>query len=244
MSQSDKLVTELKHALRARGLTYRDVAARLKVSESSIKRAFSQRRFSLQRFEAICAIAGLDIADLVDISESSRPTITELTLAQEQELVDDPKLLLMAYLLITGWNLAQIRSTFDIEQHEASRLLVRLHRARIIELLPLERIKLLTSRNFRWRPNGPIQRLFREQVQTEFFDSTFAEEGARLRFVGGPLTAASLQHMHRALDRIADEFNELSRRDAALPIDQCLGCSAVFAIRPWEFSVFEKLKRR
>ncbi len=62
---------------------------------------------------------------------------------------------------------------------QLKRLLIRLHRARIIELLPLNRVKLLTARNFTWR----------------------------LKTV---------------------QFN----------------CSAVFAIRPWEFSMFENLRRK
>ena len=103
---------------------------------------------------------------------------------------------------------------------------------------------MLTSRNFRWRPGGPIQRLFRAQVQQEFFDSSFSEPGARLRFVGGTLSRASMQQIQQALDRVAEEYSELSRRDAALPRNERLGCSAVLAIRPWEFSVFEQLKRK
>ncbi|HMB74235.1 MAG TPA: XRE family transcriptional regulator, partial [Gammaproteobacteria bacterium] len=153
-------------------------------------------------------------------------------------------LLLMAYLLITGWGVDEIRATFEIDEPEARRLLFRLHRADIIELQPLDRVKLLTSRNFRWRANGPIQRLFRGQVQREFFDSSFAEEHASLRFVGGTLSSASLRQMQQALDRVAEEFSELSRRDAVLPLTQRRGCSAVLAIRPWEFSMFQDLRRK
>jgi len=243
MSQMDTLVGALKRSLRSQGITYRDIARELALSESSVKRCFAQNRFSMARFESICRIAGLEVFDLVDLANAERPQISELTREQEQQLVDDPKLLLLAYLLITGWEMDEILANYDIEREEASRMLVRLHRARIVELLPLERVRLLTSRNFKWRRNGPIQRFFREQVQREFFDSTFAEEGARLRFVGGPLTMASMQQMHRSLDRVAEEFNELSRRDAAVPVEQRSGCSAVFAIRPWDFSVFEQFRR-
>jgi transcriptional regulator with XRE-family HTH domain len=243
MSQIELLVTELKRNLRAQGLTYRDVAGRLQVSESSVKRVFSRRSFSLARFEQICNVAGLNISDLVELMDSKRVAISELTVDQERTLVSDPKLLLMAYLLITGWSVEQICANFKIAESESEGLLIHLHRARIIELLPLNRVRLLTSRNFKWRKNGPIQRLFREQVQREFFDSTFSEDGARLRFVGGPLSSAGLAQMQKTLDRVTDEFNELSRKDAALPLAERHGCSAVFAIRPWEFSMFEKLRR-
>ena len=191
MSQIGPLVTELKRYLKGQGITYRDIAAALGLSESSVKRLFSRRSFSLQRFEEVCAIAGLEIADLVELSRIRHSSISELTLAQEELLVSDPRLLLTAFLLITGWDVAEIRASFEIDEREGQRLLFRLHRAGIIELQPLNRVKLLTSRNFRWRRNGPIQRLFRRQVQREFFDSAFTEDGAALRFVGGTLSRCS-----------------------------------------------------
>ena len=50
--------------------------------------------------------------------------------------------------------------------------------------------------------------------------------------------------MQQALDRVAEEFSELSRADAALPLTHRHGCSAVLAIRPWEFSMFQALRRK
>ncbi len=243
MSQISLLLAELKRYLKGQGITYRQIAAQLGVSESSVKRLFSSGNFSLARFEAVCRIAGLEITDLAELARVRETFVSELTLEQEHLLVSDRKLLLMAYLLITGWTPAQIQDGFHIDDAEATRLLFRLHHARIIELLPLNRVKLLTSRNFRWRRNGPIQQLFQDQVQHEFFNSDFSEQGARLRFAGGTLSPASLRQMQRTLDRVAEEFNELSRRDSTLPLEDRLGCSAVLAIRPWEFSMFEGLKR-
>ena len=121
---------------------------------------------------------------------------------------------------------------------------IRLHRARIIELLPLNRVKLLTARNFTWRKDGPIQQFFASQVQAEFLDSTFSGSGEELRFVGGLLSSTGLAQMHRAIDRIVREFDELSHRDATLPLSERHSCSAVFAIRPWEFSMFKNLRRK
>jgi len=58
------------------------------------------------------------------------------------------------------------------------------------------------------------------------------------------LSAAGLAQMQLAIDRIAREFDELAKRDAALPLTERHGCGAVFAIRPWEFSVFAGLRRK
>lgn len=244
MAQIALLVNHLKRYLRGQGMTYARLAEQLGISESSVKRMFSRQSFSLERLEQICNVAGLEISDLIDLMNEQRDYLTELTPEQEQALVENPKLLLLTYLLINGWQLQQIIENYQIEPAEAARLLIRLHRAKIIELLPLNRVKLLTARNFTWRKNGPIQRLFAGQVQGEFLDSTFSGQGERLRFVGGMLSQTGLSHMQQAIDRIAQEFDELSRRDSSLPLSERYGCSAVFAIRPWAFSMFAELRRK
>jgi transcriptional regulator with XRE-family HTH domain len=244
MAQVGLLVTELKRYLRAQGITYAALSKQLGLSESSVKRQFARQSFSLQRLEQILNLVGLEIADLVTMMNERREFLTELTPEQENALLADPKLLLMMYLLINGWSLAAITGTFAIDDAEAERLLIRLHRARIIELLPFNRVKLLTARNFTWRKDGPVQRFFVREVQREFLDSSFAGQGEHLRFVAGLLSRTSLASLTQSIDRLAREFDEAVRRDAALPQTERSSCSAVFALRPWEFSMFTALRRK
>lgn len=243
MAQVSLLVTELKRYLKAHGMTYAKLAAHLGRSESSVKRMFAKQTFSLNRLEQICNLLGLEISDLVDLLNERREFLTELTPEQEEALIADPKLLLMTYLLINGWQLPAIIATFRIDEPEAERLLIRLHRARIIELLPFNRVKLLTARNFTWRPNGPVQKFFEHQVQREFLDAPFTGVGEQFRFVGGLLSRTSLLQLQQSIERIAREFDELVRRDAALPLSERHSCGAVIALRRWEFSMFAALRR-
>ncbi len=244
MAQVPLLVSELKRYLKAQGITYAQLAARLALSESSVKRMFANQSFSLQRLEQIVNSLGLEIGDLVEMMNERREFLTELTPEQEDALLADPKLLLMTYLLINGWPVPAIVERYAIEAAEAERLLIRLHRAKIIELLPLNRVKLLTARNFTWRKNGPVQRFFETQVQREFLAAPFTGAGEQFRFVGGSLSLTGLTQMQQSIDRLAREFDEVARRDAVLPLDERRSCGAVFAIRPWEFSQFAALRRK
>jgi transcriptional regulator with XRE-family HTH domain len=244
MAQVGLLVTELKRYLKAQGITYAQLAERVGLSESSMKRLFANQSFSMQRLEQICNSVGIEIGDLVELMNERREFLTELTPEQEDALLADTKLLLMTYLLINGWTLPAIVEAFTIDLAEAERLLIRLHRAKIIELLPFNRVKLLTARNFTWRKNGPVQRFFETQVQREFLAAPFAGAGEQFRFVGGLLSPTGLTQMQQSIDRLAREFDELARRDAVLPPAERRSCGAVFAIRPWEFSKFAALRRR
>jgi DNA-binding Xre family transcriptional regulator len=244
MAQVGQLVSELKGHLKARGITYANLAERLRLSESSVKRLFARETFSLKRFEQICNSIGLEIGDLVDLMNERREYLTELSDEQEHALLSDAKLLLLTYLLINGWATQDITAAYDIDDRELERLLIRLHRAKIIELQPLNRVKLLTARNFRWRPDGALHRFFKQQVQREFLDSAFAKRGERFALVGGLLSQSSLVQLQHSIDRVAREFDELARRDAALPLAERTSSVAVLALRPWEFSMFVDLRRR
>jgi len=45
------------------------------------------------------------------------------------------------------------------------------------------------------------------------------------------------------IDRLAAEFEELAHNDARRPLAERDGCSAILALRAWEFSEFTKLRR-
>ena len=49
MTEIAQLIDTLKRLLKAQGMTYRDVARELDVSETSVKRLFASGRFRLER---------------------------------------------------------------------------------------------------------------------------------------------------------------------------------------------------
>ncbi|HAC33230.1 MAG TPA: transcriptional regulator, partial [Gammaproteobacteria bacterium] len=69
-AQLNPLLATLKRMLRERGITYRELASGLGVSEATIKRAFSTASFSLQRLLQICDYADLTLAELAQSAET------------------------------------------------------------------------------------------------------------------------------------------------------------------------------
>lgn len=240
MAESRALVAELKRALREAQLTYRDVAGHLDLSEASVKRMFAQQKFTLARLEKVLELLRMEISDLVERMHERRQYVSELTPEQEQALVGDEDLLVIAFLVLNRWSVEDIEATYSFTEREITRQLIRLDRLKLIELLPFNRYRLLTARNFTWRRNGPVQRYFATRIQSEFFESSFAGGGEELRFVAGGLSPDGIRQIHRAINRLAAEFDELAERGSRLPVSERYGCSAVFAIRPMEFSMFAR----
>ena len=242
MAQTAAIVSALKNALKEQGITYQQVAEALDLSEASVKRLFSERQFSLQRLDQICSLLGLEISDLVRRLDQAQ-RIDALTTEQEQELVGDDRLLLVAICALNRWSLAQILETYQLSEVEAVGRLARLDRMGLIELLPGNRIKPLISHDFRWQQHGPIQRFFEQQVQADFFQCHFNLPGELRMFLSGMLSPQSTEQMHQKLQRLAQTFRHSHQEDLVLPLEQRFGVSMILAIRPWEVAAFQQLRR-
>ena len=86
----------LKAHYRTRGLTYKDVAKALKLSEPTIKRIFSERDCTLTRLEQLCSVAQVDLSQIARGAPRETRLITRLTQQQEQEIVNDLELFVVA----------------------------------------------------------------------------------------------------------------------------------------------------
>jgi transcriptional regulator with XRE-family HTH domain len=243
MAQTRALVTALKLTLKSRGMTYADVARGLRMSEASVKRVFARQTFTLQRLDRICELLGIEITDLGRLVDHESERITRLTKKQEAELVADPKLLLVAVHAINHWSLDEIVATYTLSRVQCIRHLAHLDKLRIIDLLPDNRIKVRVARNFSWLPDGPIQRHFGAEVQTDFFASPFDGKGERLAFVSGMLSRSSNAVIQHHLSRLTATFSELHNQDIGLPLAERFGTSLLVALRPWAPLIFRKLQR-
>lgn len=243
MSQVAAILKTLKRELKAQGITYAEVGQRLGLSESSIKRLFSETRISLDRLEELCRIVGMEISDLVQKMGEERQRINMLTLEQEREVAADPKLLMVAICVLNHWSFEEMIKVYVLTEHECIQLLAKLDRLKLIDLLPLNRFRLTVASDFRWIPNGPIQRFFRQQIQPDFMKSNFAGPGEKLLFRSGMLSRGSNATLMKKMERLLADFNELHDEDAGLPLEQRFGSSIMVALRPWEFESFRALRR-
>ena len=243
MAKPHMLVNALKRLLKSRNMTYRHVAQGLGLSEASIKRLFATGNFTLTRLDQICLLMGLEIADLVRMADADIHRINELTEAQEKELVADPKLLLVAFLVINGWPFDSILRQYKLAEAELIRCFVTLDKLKLIELLPNNRFKLLTSTNFSWRKNGPILKFFTERMKQDYFEWNFQAENEAIMFAPGMLSETSCKAMLKKIEQLVSDFNALNQQDAGLSIELRSAFSMVVALRPWKPSVFSKLRK-
>ena len=244
MARTAALVDNLKRELRARNITYAAVAKRLGMSEASVKRMFSQKEFTLSRLDSICEVAGLEFSDLARTLTAAEASVSQLTYEQEKEFVENHKLMLIALLTLNHYSFDQMLELFDLDAAECTRLLARLDRLKFIELMPNNRICVLVSRAFAWIPDGPIQRFFKEQVQSDFFRSSFDGDHELMVLANGALSRPSISALLARLRKAAAEFSAMRSDDAALPSAERAPITLLLAARPWLPDFLRKYRRK
>lgn len=243
MAVSVDLIDALKRLLRGQGMTYRELAGRLKMSEAAVKRMFSLRAMSLQRLEQICDVLDIGLADLAAESARGKDSMAELSEAQERALVTEPALLLALFLSLNRWKQADVLAQFSFTEPQWTGLLVKLDRLGIIELQPGNRARALTARNFRWRRNGPMELYFREKLLGDYFADAFDGEQDGLFLLSGSLSVDGVRQMRQRLEEVVKEFDALLVRDATLSAKERIGVSLVLAQKPWLLQLFQGYRR-
>lgn len=243
MSQRTQIVAELKLVLREQGINYAAVAKKLQLSEASVKRLFSTCDFSLERIDQICELANTEVSELIErMQERATPT-NKLTIAQEQEVIADPKLFLMTWLVLNRWQYDDIIKAYKFSEREALRYLIKLDRLKIIELQPHNKARLLVSRHFTWRAGGPVQNYIHQKLLREFFATRFEDPRAEFFFHGGVVSDIAMAKLKQALQQAARECVEIMDSDRTLPATKRSGAAFVLALRPWQYSGFGQLLR-
>ena len=244
MSTTADLVLALKKELKAAHLTYADLAKKLGMAESSVKRMLARGDMPLSRIDAICRALKLDFGELARRVADAQPLLAELTQQQEKAVVADKKLLLVAICVLSQWTLEQIVTSYRLSEAEGVKYLAQLDRIGIIELRPLNRYRLKLAKTFRWRPHGPVMDYFREHALLDYYSGGFDGHGEGLLLVHGSISRSLAPSFMERLQRVAQDFAQQHQADQKLPEKDREGYTLLLAMRSWEFEAFAALRRQ
>ena len=236
------IVETLKKVLKARGMTYADLALALRVSTPTIKRLFSQRTFTLERLEEILKVLELDFHELARMSHGRRSGPVELSVEQESALAKDARLFSVFWLLCNEWRFDEIVSEFRLGAAHITSYFARLERLRLIDWRPGNRARLRVPKHYVWRTGGPLRKAYGLKVVTEFMRARFDAPHDAFHFEAQELSAESAIVVKRRLERVAAEINELVEIDAATPAKKRVTLGVLLACRPWSISIVHALR--
>jgi DNA-binding Xre family transcriptional regulator len=243
MGQIALVSKTLKKLLKQEQLTYKQIAEKLAMSEANIKRIFATNSFTLERLEQICHLLAISLADLFAVAQLQIDKISELNHKQEEQILASPRLLLMAVCVRDGWKFSEIIDYYNIDEFECIRLLAKLDKLRIIDLLPNNHYRSLIAQDFRWIPGGVLEQFMQKEVMVKFMAPKHKEPWAYRFYLRGRYSQSSVDIIQRKLKQITQEAAQLNVEDQTLPLHQRQQMGMLLAMRPWEPSLFENMKR-
>ena len=245
VNETKNLLETLKRCLRARGMTYQKLGRALGLSESSVKRLFSDESFTLVRLERVCAAIDMSVADLVRMSAGPREAQSfSLSLEQERILASDASLLALFYLLLNGRSVEAAERRLSLNPRTMRALLTRLVEARLIDVDARRRVQLHARLPIAWRPDGPVRKLYERQVRAEFLQGPFTAANEALSFHSAELSPASVRILLKKIDKLAADFADLAALDVQLPARDKTSVALLLACRPWVFSMFSAYRAK
>jgi len=239
---STRVFEALKMHLKARGLTYADVARTLRISEATVKRIFSEKNWTLARLDEICEVVQVDIAELARTMPRRSRLISHLSRRQEDELISDPKLFLVAVSAMNHMRVEEIVATYRISEAQCVSLLLRLEKIGFLEVHENNRVRLRVSRAFAWIPEGPIMQYVKAQT-SDYFRHSFHAPGEFMRIVNVRVSEEAQVAFLSRLEQIAREYSDQHDADSHLPLAQRSSISVMLAVRSWEPALFKALRR-
>ncbi len=226
------LFESLRAHLKARGLTYQQLAQGLGISETTVKRIFASNDCTTERLDQLCHFLQIELADLLKCAPKTRKLIEHLTREQEAELVKNKPLLMVAICALGLWTFEDMLSHLNIQRSNCIALLHRLEEIGFLEIHPDYHYRLLVARDFSWIVDGPIMRLCKT-VADDYFNHRFDAPGDLLKIINVRISPHMHESLKARLEQIAREYSDQVIADSYLPLDQRPPLSICIAVRSW-----------
>ncbi|TYC70151.1 helix-turn-helix transcriptional regulator [Stappia sp. BW2] len=163
----------LQGVLKARGMTYADLARRMDISEPTVKRIFAGHDCKLSRLLEICDILEVPLSDVLHRAARNSEEASVLPIATEARLAADPSLFYLFILLREPIPQGEIQRRFDLSGEDMFRMGRSLEALGLVEVHPGNHIKVLHKEPLRFRPDGPLIPLLKE-INTRFLGQVIA----------------------------------------------------------------------
>ncbi|OCX63776.1 hypothetical protein BFP70_11810 [Thioclava sp. SK-1] len=229
----------LKSVLKARKVTYADLAQRLEVSEPTIKRVFADRDCKLSRMVEICAALDLTLDDLMAQASHVDLRPTQLSGMQEARLATNRPAFNLFLLLLDGMPFDAIRDHYQLSPQQSFKLGIALEKLGLAEVMPGNRVRLTVQGPVDFRRDGPLHQalvalnmdfLRRAYLAPDTDHSAYLTQTRRM-------TQKTAHHILTRLRDVQTDLATLARRDQLTQPEEALQSYKIgIALSPIQFS--------
>ena len=213
-----EIIGALKVAIKSRGMTYKQIAEKISVSEQTIKRLFKDKDCNLSRLNDVCDAVGLSVYDLLNFAKRHTESRVNLTEEQEAYLKKNRLHFYFLFFLSVGYTPIQIQEEYELSDLSIFKYLRDLDCQGFIELGEFNKYRLLIEGKFLMRLHGPLHNVIkdvneiflnyvldRDDQSTSSFESSF-------RY----MTPENMNEMMRDYDLVTQKYRKISYQDEAV----------------------------
>jgi transcriptional regulator with XRE-family HTH domain len=159
----------LKRKMRAKKMTYKDIATKLKVHETTVKKWMTIRDFKMENLIRIGDLLGVDLFDLVKFDQTNMPDYQVYTPEQDAFFAENPMAFLVFIKIRHHAPYAQLKSELKIDDRRLSRILAQLETYKVAELWPYGEFKMKLRGPFTLRPGGRMMTELAPKLRNHLF---------------------------------------------------------------------------
>jgi transcriptional regulator with XRE-family HTH domain len=142
-SEFKLVINYIRKLMKERGMTYKELARRLNISESGVKKILNGGDASFGRLTEIARALGLTLSDLLSGLEKPKSTKTQFSPKQQEYFLKHMDVFRFFFrLVIERASLARIEKEEGLSKAESFSYLRRLDDLKIIQLLPGDEVRL------------------------------------------------------------------------------------------------------
>lgn len=212
----EKMILVLKQELKAKGLKRRDVAARLGVSEITVKRYLSGKSVTIATLEGLARLVDLDLLSLAARAQEHGTSTPTLSKAQQAVLGASQALAGAYILLVRGWTPAKIQNEFELSPQKLEALLTKLQNLGLIRRMSAQSIKILAMPDPDQKGGSQLSDLWREFARQFLSEIDLRDESCEWFYNVVRLSPASARQLRELIERFVLDVRALGRSDVAL----------------------------
>ncbi len=242
----NRLIFEaLKRTLRAKGLTYSNLADRLGVSEPTVKRIFQDQNCKLDRLMSICDIAGVELENILGSTNRGPGPVNVLDAAVEARLAAHPSLLFVFIMLTEKFTPESIMQAHRLSEASMFHYLRDLEALGLVALGRGLAFRLLVETPIQWNFEGPLRPIF-ERTNKDFIVWAIGHmsDGAEFISFSRRMSRETAELLRQEAAELATRAKLLAYHDQhTTPEQELVGYKWTFAFGATPFPTIMKIAR-
>lgn len=220
-SDYSEVCRKFKSLLKERGITYRELAQKVALSESAIKKILTGKDSSYGRLFEISRALGVELGEVLMSLQQEGPRQERFTAEQEQFFSKNLRIFLFYWkLVVENLSVEEIQAEFSLTKADSFQILRRLDQLGLLRLDEKEKVHFKRPKLSTWVGRGPLTDKVQSQWSKELIDDVLEldpfqrQAGLILRYT--KMSERTLQEFMAAMQELELIFLRRAKREGVL----------------------------